>query len=248
MHFWRTFFFCLVAAILFGVGSFGWSVFKHYRAIQRGESNPILDQVLSSSVSRAVANSQVTAADLARLAKAGAPYLGSMDAKLIIVEFLDFDCPFCHQSVGPVREIMDEYKDRVRLVVRDFPIEELHPNAVSAALAARCAHEQGKFWPYHDKLYAQQERRDEADFQRFAREVGLAEEKFLSCFRTKKYLDAVNQDLKDGLQAGVQGTPTFFFNGTRIQGGMEDPRVMRLLIDQFLKAMSATSTSSAPKS
>jgi protein-disulfide isomerase len=222
------------------MGWFGYSVSQYYRAIQSGETNPLLQARLESSVSTAIANTRVTAADLARLDKADAPSIGSKDAKLVIVEFLDFNCPFCRASFEPVRELTSKYSENVRLVIRDFPIEEIHPGATRAAHAARCVNEQGKYWAYHDKLFLNQDTFSEDDLRRYAVEVGADEKRFQTCMQENRYLRDIEADIATGLQTGVGGTPTFFFNGKRVQGALNH-ETLEFIIKEFLKQLEAAS-------
>lgn len=152
------------------------------------------------------------------------PYKGRVDAPITIVEYSDFQCPFCQrfwQETLP--EIQSEYIDKglVKFVYRDFPISSIHPYAQRAAEAAQCAFEQGKFWEYHDRLFAnfrswQKEGNDE--FKRIARELGLDGARFGECIDSGKYAGEVKRDSEDGIRAGVTGTPTFFVNGVKIEG------------------------------
>ena len=219
-------------------------VYQNYVAIQAGESEPVWKRQLKSTVSRTISNPEVTEQDIARVASPDGPHLGNASATLTIVEFLDFDCPYSQASFAPVRELMELYKDHVYFTARDFPVVELYPEAMSAALAARCAKEQDKYWVYHDRLLSDQTRRGEADFVQMAREVGLEPSTFESCFREKRYLDEVNKDIADGLRTGVQGTPTFFFNGIRVQGSLDRP-MLEAIIQQFILASTSSTATLA---
>ncbi len=212
---------------------FAWKTYSYYAAIKRGDTNPLVDTYLGLSLTHALANTNVTPDDLARLAPATAPTFGSASSSLTIVEFLDFGCPFCQASHGAMREMMQSYGGRVRFVFRDFPVVELHPRAFADALAVRCAHEQGKYLAYHDKLFADQEHHEDVDLYRYAQEIGLNEPQFKSCLQSQKYSSVIQTDIQDGLQAGVQGTPTFFFNGVRIPGVLE-AQIIEPLIKRFL--------------
>ena len=226
----------ILIAITFCVGMI-WFVHRMYQnfvSIRSGLANPVWQRQLQSTISRSSSNPDVKAQDIARVTSLNAPRIGNPSGTLAIVEFLDFDCPYCRSSFTPVRELMEKYKDRVSLSIRDFPVTELHPRAILAALAARCAHEQGKFWLYHDQLFANQDRHEDSDFLRMAREVGLDMPTFEACYQAKRYQEGVNQDLADGLRAGVQGTPTFFFNGIRIQGAL-DQETMESIMLEFLR-------------
>ncbi|HXG49811.1 MAG TPA: thioredoxin domain-containing protein [candidate division Zixibacteria bacterium] len=148
----------------------------------------------------------------------GAPSRGPENAPVTIIEFSDFHCPFCKRVLTTLAQIESRYRDKVRLVFRDFPIDSLHPGARKAHEAARCANEQGKFWPYHDKLFATAPRASEEELKGYARELGLDARAFESCFGGGKYRDAVQADIEAGRRAGVTGTPAFFINGRVVSG------------------------------
>ncbi len=177
------------------------------------------------------------------------PVKGNPDATITIVEFSDFQCPFCqrfHQTTLPL--ILENYVDtgKVKFVYRDFPIVSLHPNgAVPTAVAAECADEQGMFWQYHDKIFQNQkswERLSAADIgnelKTFAVELGLNTNQFNDCFSSGKYLEEVNNDLLDGTSYGVTGTPGFFI-GNEERGyikvsGAQPYSVFQKVLDQML--------------
>ena len=148
------------------------------------------------------------------------PTWGNNDAKIKIIEFSDFECPFCQESFPVVRELLFKYLDDVYLVYRDFPDLINHPNSGKAAEAANCAHEQGKFWPMHDKLFINQENLSLDDLRIYAMEVGLETEAFAQCLNSGKYATEIQQDYQDGVELGVIGTPTFFINGYKISGSI----------------------------
>jgi len=148
------------------------------------------------------------------------PSLGRTDAPLTIVEFSDFQCPFCerfHSQTFPL--IKQQYIDtgKVRFVYRDFPLG-FHPNAEPAALVAECADEQGKFWEFHDKIFENQETLSDAMYRIWAQELGLNTEQFNSCLDSGKYRAEVQKDLADGTAAGIGGTPGFFVGEVPISG------------------------------
>lgn len=146
------------------------------------------------------------------------PQIGTINAKVRIVEFADFQCPYCQQIFSTVREIIAKYNQQIYFVFKDFPISDIHPDAKLAAQAAQCANEQGKFWLMHDKLFINQNDLSLANLQRLGKEIGLNAKNFNSCLNTNKYLKEVEQDYAEGQSLGVKGTPTFFINGYRISG------------------------------
>lgn len=139
------------------------------------------------------------------------PAIGSPTPLLTIVEFSDFECPFCREAFPTIRALATRYGDRVRFVYRDFPVDELHAGARLAAEAAQCAHGQGKFWAYHDKLFQSAPRFDRAALSTYARAVGLDVAAFDACVDGKQFTDAVEMDAAAGRAFGVKGTPTWFF-------------------------------------
>ncbi len=196
---------------------FFWRVFFYYRQITAGEV-PDLPQFSSQFSSGG--QSSGGEGKVADVATTDDPSQGHADAKLTVVEFLDYQCPFCGAVSGTVREMMGKYGSQVRFVLRDFPVTELHPQAVLAAEAAGCAEVQGKFWPMHDRLFAAAGVLLRADLDRMAVQSGLDESAFKVCMDTHQRLDEVEEDRLAGLAAGVEGTPTFFFNGNKVEGAI----------------------------
>jgi protein-disulfide isomerase len=137
---------------------------------------------------------------------------GNKDAKITIVEYSDFECPFCGQFHPTMQQVMDEYGDDVRWVYRHFPLS-FHPNAEPAANAAECAGAQGKFWEFADELFANQSKLSESFYKELAGQLGLNASKFESCLSSGKYLDKVRAQSQDGAAAGVTGTPGSFIIG-----------------------------------
>ena len=144
---------------------------------------------------------------------------GDATAPVTIVEFSDFQCPFCRKGAATMRELLAKYDGRVKLAFRDFPMRALHPQAQTAAEASRCAGEQGKFWEYHDALFAEEQpKMDERGLAATARSVGLEEKSFSACVASGKFKTQIELDLQDGTRAGVSGTPGFFINGVFVSG------------------------------
>jgi protein-disulfide isomerase len=163
----------------------------------------------------------------------GEPFKGAEKAPVTIVKFEDFQCPFCKQVQPTFVELLKRYDGKVRLVHKDLPLESIHPLALHAAEAARCAGEQGKFWVYHDKLYSVAPELSPEDLKTYAKEVGLNVESFDRCFTSEKYKAVVQKDLSEGTQLGLTGTPTFFINGREISGA-QPIEAFSAIIDQEL--------------
>ncbi len=151
----------------------------------------------------------------------GDPSVGSKDAKVTIVEFSDFQCPYCGMfETNTYPQLKSQYIDtgKVRLVFRNFPLTSIHQNAEKAAEASDCANEQGKFWEYHAKLFANQQALDVTNLKQYASDLKLDTTKFNSCLDTGKMASAVQKDQTDGSSYGVSGTPTFYINGIKLVG------------------------------
>ncbi len=176
-----------------------------------------------------------------RVEFAGHPELGPKDAPVTIVEFMDFQCPFCRRAAPTIKQVREKYGDQVRLVYMDFPLN-IHEHALDAALAARCAAEQGKFWPYHDQLFADQSKLAPADLKQDAKKLGLEPARFDACLDTGKYRSAVEADLKQGTGLGIDGTPAFFINGRPLTGAQPFTKFVSV-IDEELAASRKQSAS-----
>ena len=154
------------------------------------------------------------------------PIIGNPDAEITIIEFSDFQCPFCARfHIQTLPTLMEEYieKGTVKLVFRDFPIQSIHPNAVPASVAAECANEQGKFKQMHDILFERQNQWSNLEtiyamelFNQYASEIQLEQEQFSSCLSTAKYVKEIQNDLNDGRTYGITGTPGFFIGNEQI--------------------------------
>lgn len=156
------------------------------------------------------------------------PTRGPKDARVTIVEFSDFECPYCGAAHDTVEQVMNTYAGKVRLVYRQFPLS-FHPHAAKAAEASLCAADQGKFWEYHDVLFKNQKKLEPADLKAHATEVGMDGQKFGQCLDSGDKKKAVDADQAAGLAAGVGGTPAFFINGIFLNGAQP--------IDEFKKVI-----------
>ena len=143
---------------------------------------------------------------------------GDPKAPVVIVEFSDFQCPYCQSVEATLKNLLAKYDGRVRLAYRDLPLREIHPQAELAAEASRCALEQGKFWEYHDLLFQNQNKLNHDGFVGFARDLKLDEKQFESCLSGGKYKAQIEEDRQAGLRAGINGTPGFFINGNMVSG------------------------------
>ena len=145
------------------------------------------------------------------------PAFGSRNATVEIVEFSDFQCPFCQRLNGTLEQLKADYGDDVRLVFKDYPLPN-HAQAFKAAEAGNCAHEQGKFWELHDVMFSSQSELEVADLKRHAGELGLDQASFDTCLDSGRFAASVSADLRLGQGVGVSSTPTVFINGRAVMG------------------------------
>jgi len=158
---------------------------------------------------------------------------GNPDAPVTIVEFSDYQCPFCKKSESTLNDLLTKYGSRVKLAYMDFPLREMHPQASKAAEAARCAGEQGKFWEYHDVLYKNQTKLNGAELLTYARTLNLDEKSFQSCLDSGKFKSKVEADLEQGQKVGVAGTPGFFINGVFLSGAQPQAEFEKIIDHQL---------------
>jgi predicted DsbA family dithiol-disulfide isomerase len=158
---------------------------------------------------------------------------GNPAVAIKIIEFSDFSCPYCKRVESTLKEVLSRYGGKVSLAYRDFPLTQLHPHAQTAAEAARCALEQGKFWEYHDLLFAHQDDLSLDILVEKARNLNMNEQGFVSCLNSGRHKRSVDSDIDDGVRAGVLGTPAFFINGVFLAGAQSE-EAFEKLIDQEL--------------
>ena len=171
----------------------------------------------------------------------GAPLRGATDAPVTLVEFSDFECPFCKQAHSTLAQLLVRYPGKVKLAYRDFPLESIHPQARRAAEAARCANDQGKFWDYHDVLFGQSPSLSSDDLKRYATQVGLDVARFEGCLANGVHKAAVQRDVDEGMRLGITGTPAFFINGRPVQGSQRLEAFTRIIDEELARTVAAKS-------
>jgi len=159
---------------------------------------------------------------------------GETKAPVTIVEFSDYSCPFCRAAESTMNELLAKYPGKVKVSYRDFPLREVHPEAQQAAEASRCAGEQGKFWEYHDALFADPKKHAAEDLVANAKALQLDQAQFDACMASQRYRAQVDQDVLLGSRAGVVSTPGFFINGKFVSGA-QPAAVFEKIIDEDLK-------------
>lgn len=207
-------------------GYFVWQVWDSVSLINQGQDPSIVLQQkqYQASVAKTVANAHVTAEDLSHLESGTNPTLGNPNAPVHVVEFLDYECPFCRASAPVIRSFMEKHAQDAYLVIRDFPLADIHPDAVNDALSAECVFAQmpdQRFWTYYDRLYASQDAQSTDDLRLYAQQLGVDLVRYDDCMAKQAPLPKIQQSVTDGLSVGVAGTPTFFFNGVKIQGSLD---------------------------
>lgn len=159
-------------------------------------------------------------------------WLGSANAKITIVEFSDFACPYSVKSFPTIRELSTKYKDKIKFVYRDYPLRQEY--SADLALAARCAGEQGLFWPMHDKLFLNQGVSTVENATRLAKQIGADMNRFNDCMKNKKYISQIQKDIIDANSFEVSGTPTWFINGYKLEGDMP-MKTWEEIINKFIE-------------
>lgn len=165
---------------------------------------------------------------------AGAPSKGPANARITLVEFSDFQCPYCVRAVGFLDAALKAFPNDVRLVYKQFPLDS-HSQAALAARASLAAHQQGKFWPLHDQMYANSRAINRQMILNWAQGAGLDMLKFMAAFDSPATKAAVDRDLNEGLKAGVEATPTVFINGKKYQGALEPAKLLPIIAEELKK-------------
>ncbi|MBW3012750.1 DsbA family protein [Candidatus Woesearchaeota archaeon] len=170
------------------------------------------------------------------------PSIGPDDAKVTVIEFGCYSCPYTREAQPIVEQLVEQYKDQVKFVFRDFPIEQIHGDASVHSEAANCALEQGKFWEMHELIFVEQGTcgegalSPEQHINDAANRLGLNMLQFTMCMKTNKYADEIEKDFNDGIKAGVSGTPTFFINDRTIIGPKPIKAFQKIIDEELAKA------------
>lgn len=240
--FWAAAF--IVLALLAWSGYFSWLVARNVKLLKLGE-NPAEEAQRTrfrASIAKTIKETQPTSDGLARIEPSGPePTLGNPNAPVRIIEFVDYQCPYSKEVASALRDFMRRHAADAFFVLRDFPILDLHPDAEAVAIAARCVFEQGnadRFWRYHDRLYASQDAQAANELRLYAEQLGVDLASYDACVSGQKTLAHVRESFADGVAAGMAGTPTFFFNGVKIQGA-PDPDSFEIIFQEAKKQAGA---------
>ena len=162
------------------------------------------------------------------------PAMGNVNAPIKLIEFSEFQCPFCKRTRPTIDKILSTYKDQVYYVFRDFPLD-FHQQAKGAAMAANCAHDQGKYWEFNKKLWDIQSSLSAEKYQEIAVELKLDLTKFNQCRESQKYTQEIDKDRQDGEEAGVSGTPAYFINGKFLSGAQPFENFKEIIDEELTK-------------
>ncbi len=176
----------------------------------------------------------------------GSPTKGPNDALITLVEFSDYQCPFCSRGHNTVTEMEKAYEGKIRVVMKQNPLS-FHPQAKPAALAAMAAGEQGKYWEFHSKLFADQQALNPDTYEKYAKELGLNMDKWKADMQSPKFNDIINRDQALAGQLGASGTPCFFINGRKLSGAQPAPAFKALIDEELGKAQALVSAGTRPE-
>jgi protein-disulfide isomerase len=218
---WGVLLIIIGSLILINLVAFGFYIWSMAKDINSGSNGQI---------NQAIKYSDLDKKTVKKIEGENNYWIGSANPKITIIEFADFNCQFCKNSFPTIREIGLKYKDSVKIIFRDMPLLD---GSVDLALAARCAGEQGLFWPMHDKLYLNQGVESLEKLYELANQIGADNTKLQNCFKGKRYLSQINKNFSDGDELGVTGTPTWFINGTKVAGDIP-PETWEEIISQIL--------------
>jgi protein-disulfide isomerase len=162
------------------------------------------------------------------------PVLGSADAPVTIIEFSDFECPFCSRFARETAPALRrQYGDSIRWIFVNYPLQSIHPHAYEAALAGECAAEQDRFWPFYDALFSGRYELTRDGYAAAAGQIGLDQGRFEVCYKNADHAEEVALDIKEGEKFYILGTPTFYVNGKRLEGAQR-PEAFAAVIDSIL--------------
>jgi len=170
------------------------------------------------------------------VATAGYPSKGPANAAVTIVEFSDFECPYCGGFYPTLKEIEKNYKDKIRIVYRQFPLTSIHPHALKAAEASMCANDQGQFWQMHDAMFTDQSKLEVSDLKEKAAKLSLNTGTFNTCLDSNKYAASIKNEILEGAKVGVNGTPSLFINGRFLSGDQPYDDIAKIIDDELSRA------------
>lgn len=230
----------LVGALVLWAGYFSWHVVRDIFIIRGGNvpSEVAKQQRFQATIAKVISQTKVEPSDIARIESAAdQPTLGNPKASVRIVEFIDYQCPFSKEVAPTVRAFMKTHVQDAYFILRDYPISDIHPDAERVSVAARCVFAQknsDRFWMFVDRAFASQDKQQPEDLRLYAQQAGIDLAKYDACITDPNVLAGVRSSEQDAIAAGSEGTPTFFFNGVKIQGAM-DPASLETIFQEMKK-------------
>lgn len=172
----------------------------------------------------------------AKVATQGHPSRGPATAPVTIVEFSDFECPYCGGLYPTLKRVEENYKEKIRIVYRQFPLNNIHPRAQKAAEASLCANDQNKFWQFHDAMFADQTNLTVEDLKAKAAKLSMDNSTFATCLDSGKHTNAINDSINEASKLGIDGTPAIFINGRFLGGNQPYDAIAKIVDDELLRA------------
>lgn len=222
----------VIGLVLLGSGLFARQIIVFYGQIKAGYKPPDFTVRRFSGSQLALPPTTVDREEIKRqvVGDEGEPYGGAVSGTHQIVEFLDYDCPYSKSALPSVHDILRLRPD-VKVIIRDFPLTDIHPDAEAIAIAARCVWRQGNasvYWKYHDLLFANQEKHDADSLKQYAYQAGV-DSRYDACVGAKPAAALVQRSVLDAINAGVSVTPTFFIDGIKVEGAADTQTLIKLL-------------------
>jgi len=159
------------------------------------------------------------------------PIIGEKNNEVVIIEYGDFQCPYCKELSRIFRKLSNNYEGQVSIIWKDFPLYQIHDQSLNAAKAARCAQKQDRFWEMHDLLFQNQKKLDDDLYVSLASGLEIDTDKFIECYNNNETLDLVQKDIEEGTNLGVQGTPHFFINNYEVTELIEEEQLKDIIDD-----------------
>lgn len=228
------FIFGLIIFIFIGFFSYYLWVNKYGAEEARKELAERFEPTFSKAPGLSSSQTTPTDKDITTVIRPENATFGTPNAPVTIVAFIDFECPYSERSTPIFEQMKQKYGPTINVVFKHFPLEAIHPNAVAAAKAAQCGHQQQKFWNYYTKIFDQPTLTSQILLQS-ARDGGLDLEKFTNCIAEESTNQIVTQDFQDGVALGVQGTPTYFVNDKKVEGVVDMETWDTLILEQLQK-------------
>ena len=235
--FWKYFFIFLGSLLaIFMIIFLGFFVYYSVQ-LKYGNNSTIqkITQKYEANFSTAVdKNAPQNVTDYSKLIQKFNPTIGDKSAKVTIIAFIDFECPYCQESYPIFAHVLEKYKPVIQVVFKNLPLTDLHPDAIAAALASTCANEQNKFWEFYDQAFTNK-KLDSDSLYNYATNIGLEMTKFDTCYKSQKYETNIEQDLTDAVNIGLRGTPTYLVNGEVVEGSISAEDWDKLIIKNLNK-------------